>query len=107
MANAYKKLAQVELAQAAATTTIYTVPADTEAIIRHITAVNSTGGAVTVKLWHDGTADVNLILPTTTLLANGHGQWDGALFMEAADTLIGQSDTASAVTVTLYGDEVT
>lgn len=107
MTDTYKKLGQAELAQAAGTTTLYTVPGATEAIVKHITVVNSTGGAVTVKLWHDGSADVNLILPETTLDANGHGQWDGTMTMEAGDTLVGQSDTASAVTVTVYGDEVT
>ncbi len=106
MADAFKKLAQAELAQAASTTTLYTVPAATEAIIKHIRAVNTTAGAVTVKLWHDGTADVNLILPEVEIEAGAWGEFDGAILMETGDTLVGQSDTATAVTVTVYGDEV-
>jgi hypothetical protein len=107
MPDAFKKLAQAELAQAPSTTTLYTVPAGVQAIIKHMKAVNSTAGAVTVKMWHDGTADVNLILPEVTLQAGEWGEWDGTMVMEAGDTLAGQSDSATAVTVTVYGDEVT
>lgn len=107
MADTFKKLGQAELAQDPSTTTLYTVPASTSAIVKHITAVNSTSGAVTFKLWRDGTADVNLITSTITLKSDAFGEWDGTMTMEAGDTLVGQSDTASAVTITIEGDEVT
>lgn len=106
MSDAYKKLAQAQLAASPGTTTLYTVPGSTEAIVSHIRVVNVSGGAVTVKLWHDGTADVNVVLPEVTLEAGEWGEFDGTITMEAADTLVGQSDTATAVTVTVYGDEV-
>lgn len=107
MTDAYKKLAQVELAADPATTTIYTVPASTQTIIKHMTVVNSTAGQVTFTLWRDGTADVNLVTATVYLKAGAFGEWDGTIFMEAGDTLVGQSDTGSAVTITVEGDEVT
>jgi hypothetical protein len=108
MTNTYKKLAQVELAADPATTTIYTVPGGTEAIVKHMTVVNSTGGRVTFRLWRDGVADVNLITPPGAGLPKGaFWEWTGTMFMEAGATLVGQSDTATAVTVTVDGDEVT
>jgi hypothetical protein len=108
MADAYKTLGQVELAQAAATTTIYTVPGSTEGIVKHITVVNTSAGRVTFRLWRGGVADVNLITPPGAGLPKGaFWVWKGTMSMEAGDTLIGQSDTASAVSVTVDGDEVT
>lgn len=107
MTDTYKKLAQAELAQDPATTTIYTVSGSTQAIIKHMAVVNSTAGPVTFKLWRDGAADVNLVTATVILKSNAFGEWDGTIFMEAGDTLVGQSDTASAVTITVDGDEVT
>ncbi len=107
MGDVFKKLGQAELAADPATTTLYTVPAATETIVKHMTAVNSTSGAVTFKLWRNGTADVNLITSEIILKSDAFGEWDGTKAMAAGDTLIGQSDTASAVTVTVEGDEVT
>ncbi len=107
MTDTYKKLANVELAAAPATTTIYTVPGATEAIIKHMTVVNSTAGQVTFQLWRDGVADVNLMTAPIFLKFNSFGEWDGTLFMEAGATLVGQASDASAVTITVEGDEVT
>lgn len=107
MANAYKKLAQVELAADPATTTIYTVPGSTEAIVKHMTAVNSTAGQVSFKLWRDGSADVNLKTAPLFLKVGAFAEWEGTMFMEAGDTLVGQASDASAVSLTVEGDEVT
>lgn len=108
MADVFKTLGQAELAQAAATTTLYTVPGGKSAIVKHISVVNSTAGRVTFRLWRGGIADVNLITPPGAGMPKGaFWVWKGTMSMEAGDTLIGQSDTASAVTVTVDGDEVT
>lgn len=104
MVDTYKKLAQLELT--GGTDTIYTVPAATEAIIAHIRAVDNAGNGASIKLWHDGVADVNIILPEVSLPAGGWAEFDGKILMEAADTLSGFSNTASEVTVTVYGLEV-
>ena len=83
MPEAYKKLAQGELPVAAGA--LYTVPASTEAIIKHIKFVNQTAGALTITLWIDGAADADLWLsPTTEIPANGSAEWEGSLALEAA-----------------------
>lgn len=105
MADAFKKLYQGQPGTSA--TTLYTVPASTAVIIKHIRVTNPTASDRTVKLWHDGTADANVILPAATVLAGGWAEFDGTILMEAADTLSGQASAATALTVTVYGDEVT
>ena len=104
MPDSYKKLYQGQPGVAAGT--LYTVPASTTAIIRHIRIVNNTGTARTITLWHDGITDTFLILPATSIDASGgSGEFDGVIPMEAADTLSGQASAASAITVTVYGLE--
>ena len=105
MADAFKKLAQVVLGTTPST--LYTVPGATEAIVKHIRMVNTSGSDTTVKLWHDGSADGNVILPAVTVKAGGWAEFDGALLMEAADTLQGEAGAVTSITVTAYGDEVT
>ena len=86
MAETYKKLAQ-ELVDNS-NDTLLTVAANTTVIIKSMRAVNTTGTAATLKLFHDGTAAVNMILPFVTIAANGWAEFDGTIIMEAADTLI-------------------
>jgi hypothetical protein len=74
--------------------------------VRSIKLVNVDAGARTARLWQDGSADVNTILPTTTLDGGGHGEWDGSMILEAADTIQGQADGASLVVCTGYGLEL-
>jgi hypothetical protein len=105
MSDAFRKLYQGQVPASA--TTLYTVPAVTTAIVKHIRAVNGTASDRTLKLWHDGTADANLILPAATIVAGGWAEFDGNILMEAGDTLSGQASVATAITVTVYGDEVT
>jgi hypothetical protein len=105
MAETYKKLAQDRVGSSVET--VYTVPGGTSAIVKHIRLVNPTAGAATVALWHDGTADVNIILPPVSLGAGEWAEFDGSILMEAADTLHADSDTADAVTITVYGLEIT
>lgn len=104
MPENYKKLYQGQLSSAAAT--LYTVPSATQTIIKGIRIVNTDTSDRTVKLWHDGTADTNLILPATTIKAGGWGEFDGVITMETADTLSGEASVASKLTVTIYGLEV-
>ena len=104
MAEAYKKLYQGQPGTSAAT--VYTVPGSTTAIVKHVRAVNTSGATTTIKLFHDGTADANVILPAVTL---GSGEWcefDGAILMEAADTLAAQAGAATSITLTVYGLEI-
>jgi hypothetical protein len=105
MEHSWRKLYQGQPGTSA--TTLYTVPGATAAIIKHIRVTNPTGTDRTIKLWHDGTANANVILPAATVLAGGWAEFDGNILMEAADTMSGQASAATALTVTIYGDEVT
>jgi len=95
------KLIQTQIA--ASPTTVFTVAAAIQAVIEHIVLVNSTGVDRIVTLWHDGSADSNMILPPTTIVAGGFGIFTGKLSMEPADTLVADCDAATAVTLTAYG----
>jgi hypothetical protein len=50
-------------------------------------------------------ADVNEILPPTTILAGGHAVFKGQISMESLDTLAAEADAASFITLTGYGYE--
>lgn len=104
MPEAFKKLDQRQCPNVA--TTLYTVPASTQVIVKHIRAVNTTGLDATLKLWHDGVTDPFVILPAATILAGGWAEFDGDIVMEAADTISGIGGTNNAITVTIYGLEV-
>jgi hypothetical protein len=106
MADAFKKLAQTEVAGFPSTSTLYTVPASTETVIRHIRIVNTSVSDRTIKLWHDGTANSNVILPATTVKAGGWTEFDGTITMETGDTLVGQASAGASLTLTAYGLEV-
>ena len=107
MPEAYKVLAQDELPVAAAA--IYTVPADTEAIVKSIVLVNQTAGPLTVTLWVNGNAPENLWLSGTTVIpANGTAEWTGSLSLAAAETIEGlTAGGANDITYTISGVEIT
>ena len=105
MSETYKKLAQGQLANS--TGTLYTVPANTSALIGHIRLVNNTGASHTAKLYHDGTTDAQAILPTLTIEAGGWAEFSGGIVMEASDTMSGVADAATSITYTIYGMEIT
>ena len=105
MAETYKKLAQGQLANS--TGTLYTVPANTSALIGHIRLVNNTGASHTAKLYHDGTTDAQAILPTLTIEAGGWAEFSGGIVMEASDTMSGVADAATSITYSIYGMEIT
>jgi hypothetical protein len=98
-----KKLAQLEIAAAAAT--VYTVPAGKQTVIENLILVSTSVGAQIVTLWHDGSADSNMILPPTTIVAGGFAVFSGHISMEPADTLVADCDAANAITLTAYGYE--
>ena len=107
MAEAYKILGQGELPAAAGV--LYTVPGATEAIVKLITLVNQTAGALTVTMWIDGAADANLwVPPTFEIPANGSAEWSGSLALEAAITIRGATaGGANDITYLITGLEIT
>jgi hypothetical protein len=100
----FKKLAQQQVPNV--NTVFYTVPTGRSTIVRHIRVVNPTASPATIKLWHGGTADTNMILPPVSIDAGGWGEFDGAIEMDAGDTFAGVSDTNNALTITIYGLEL-
>lgn len=97
------KLAQVEIA--ATPTTIYTVPALTQTDVLTIILASTSVTDQIVTLWHDGSADANLIFPPSTILAGGQAVFSGHILMQPGDTLVADCDAATAVTITVYGKE--
>ena len=105
MGEAYKRLYQGVLD--ATPTTLYTVPALTQAVVKHIVIVNTiTTGDRQAKLWSGGTAVANVILPWANVLASGWVEWEGTITMAAGDTLAGAASGVGALTVSIYGVEV-
>ena len=105
MAETYKKLYQNQLGNSAAT--LFTVGGSASVIVKHIRLTNSTGTDRTARLYHDGTNDATTILPSATIKAGGWAEFDGAILMEASDTMAGEASAASAITCTIYGLEIT
>jgi len=101
MPQTWAKLAQGQLPAAAGI--LYTVPAGESVILKHIRLVNNTVTNRTARLWHDGATDAFIILPPVRILAGGWGEFDGAMLLEAADTIQGRGEVASAITYTIYG----
>lgn len=100
----YKTLGQMQIGNTA--TTVYTVPALTQAVIKHIVITNPTASDATVKLWRSGVTDPYVILPTVTIVAGGFAEWEGSQTMEAAATLKAISGTNLALSIEVDGLEI-
>jgi len=105
MARIAKRLAG-PLQLAASTATLYTVPAVTKTIVRHIHIANPTGGAVTVTMGigADG---------ATTRIFDAYSIASGAVLdhfcyyvLEAAELLKGHASAATSLVATIDGDEI-
>ena len=105
MAETYKKLVQTLVNNS--NETLITVAANTTVIIKSMRAVNTSGTTATLKLFHDGTAATNMILPFVNIQGNGWAEFDGTIILEAADTLTGISGTQDVINLTIYGLELT
>ena len=111
MAETYKKLGQALLTTANATT-MYTCPASTSTIVKHMrfTSVDASN-TCHIKIYHldsGGTAGTaNQILAETTILANGWAEFEGTIIMEAADFLQITAQNANDINYVVYGMELT
>lgn len=87
--------------------TLYTVPASTTTIVRHIHVTNTTTSAVTLTLGIGaaGTA-ANLLFSAYPIPANGVLDWSGFLVLSAAEILSALAGTATALTIVVNGIEV-
>lgn len=104
MTDTYKKLFQGQLPAVAAAQ--YTVPGATQAIIRSIVLVNTTGAPVVVSLFTDGSAASNKILDTYSIPANSRISLNDVITLAAAGAIWGVAGSAAAVTMTIFGLEI-
>lgn len=104
MTDTYKKLFQGQLPNAAAAQ--YTVPGATQAIIRSVVLVNTTGSPVVVSLFTDGSAAANKILDAYTVPANTRVELNAVMTLGAAGAIWGVAGSAAAVTMTVFGLEI-
>ena len=108
MAETYKKLAQGQLATSVGQ--LYACPANTTAIVRHIRLVNTDSAIHSVTMHHIDSgvtpSGATNILNAVNLAAGGWAEFDGAILMEASDTIAGEASAGSAITCTIYGLEM-
>jgi len=112
MAYTPKQLAQNRPGGTSAVT-VYTKPANTEVEITQISIVNTTNADATCRLFNDDngtTYDQTTAIQfyDTTIPANSGVEWRCHICLSTASGTIGfRTDTADALTITLWGVEVT
>ena len=111
MAETYKKLGHA-LVTGGTTATMYTVPASTSAIVKHIRLTNVDGSnACHVKIYNrdDGeSADTgSQILPEISIRAGGWAEFEGTIIMEALDFLYIETQATDDINYVVYGMELT
>ena len=87
--------------------TIYTSPASTTTIVRHMVAVNTATVAAKLTISIGADAAGTRIVPTITLAPGTTFEIKGFIVLAAADILQAYSDTASAITLTVNGVKIT
>lgn len=77
-------------------------------ILKHIRLVNKTAGAVTASLWIGATggnaAGTEFGFQGTVVPANSFLDWYGSMRVDAADFLVGGSNTATALSIEGEGE---
>jgi len=96
----------------ASNSTIYTVPATITTLVKTIWICNTTTSDVTIELWNvpnaGSAADGNKLMDTRTIPASDFVVVHTYLPMETAgDTIQAKGSTNIALTVNLYGAEIT
>jgi hypothetical protein len=108
MAGTPKRLAGPVALSATLTTNIYNqASAALYDVIRHIHIANKTGSAATFSLWlgaTGGNAAGTELFNGVTVAANSYFDAYLALRMDSTDFLVGGSNTAAALTITVEGD---
>lgn len=77
-------------------------------VLKHVRVVNKTAGAVTFSLWKGATAGnvagTEVIGQGTSIPANSYVDWYGIMRFDAADFLVGGSNTATALSIMGEGE---
>jgi len=103
--EAFKKLYQGQVPTAQ--TTLYTTPALTQTVVKGMRVVNNGSQVATLALWQGGTGAAFQTLPPLALSPGEFAEFDGTMFMAAADTLVGQASVTNTLTLTIWGVELT
>lgn len=82
-------------------TTLYTVPSATTAVVTNIVIANTAGTTSTATLSLDGV----VLIPTVSIPANGQYSWDGKQVLGATKLITGGAST-TAVTIHVSGVEI-
>lgn len=89
---------------------VYTVPAATTAVLRHLRCVNKDSSSHTLELWHyasgGSASDATVITETITIPAGGSWEDDIYLPMNTGDILAAKADTAAKLTLFVGGAEI-
>lgn len=107
MADAAKRLAGPTSPAVTTATTIYTVPASTTAIVRGLLVTNTSLFQPTFTMSVGTDAAGTRIFASVGLAIGEAFDWTGFLVLTAAEILQFTTNTASALTVTVSGIEVT
>jgi hypothetical protein len=109
MATAYKILGQ-EKPSDTSNTTLYTVPASTEAIVSTITVTNVTGTDSSFRLFVVASGDSatigNALAYDATLSANTFISFTLGLTLSAGDLLVVRSGIGDSLTYQAFGSEL-
>lgn len=109
MAGTIKRLAGPVALTTTYGTDIYVPPSALKySVIRHIHIVNKSGGAATFRLYlgaTGGTAAGTELFFDVSIAAGSYFDWYGALKVASTDFLVGGSNTATALTITVMGEE--
>jgi len=111
MAFTEKELGQAQISNVSPTV-LYTVPATTVSILKDMQISNTTGTAATITIWKvpngGSPGDSNVLLKDYNVPAEDAKHWGGwQPFKDVGSTLQAQADTATAITITACGAEVT
>ena len=111
MAYTLKAFGPTQLSGSGAST-IYTVPASTQGILKHFTISNANASARTVQIWivpTGGSAtDSNALINALSIPGNGVLTWDGfQVLPTAGDTIQGQASATTSLTFRGSGMEQT
>ena len=103
----HKPLGQSSIASAS-NTTVYTLPASTQAIVKIIWICNTTTSDVTLEMWYvpNGSSADNAhkLLPGVTIPASDFKQINTDMGMiTAGDTIQAKGSTNNAITISLFG----
>lgn len=106
MADTQKRLSGPALLTASPAT-VYTVPAATSTILRSIHVSNETGTAATLTMSVGTDAAGKRLFTAYPVAANDVLDWSGFIVLNTAEIVQAFSATASALTLTTSGVEIT